>query len=146
MKLLTHCVALLVVSPVIADDVKSVADYKAEAMAVVQPIGVAEAALRLENEDVVFVDVREGDELLEHGKIPGSTHLPRGVLEFYIDPSSGMHMSIFSSDRTVIFYCETGGRSLLAAKLAIDMGVSDALFLEGGYSAWAKSGATTDDN
>jgi rhodanese-related sulfurtransferase len=53
-------------------------------------------------------------------------------------------MDIFSSGKKLIFYCETGGRSLLAAKLALDMGVEDAVYLDGGFKAWAEAdGATT---
>ncbi len=144
MKRLTLLLTVFLVSPIFADEAKSVADYKAEAMAVVELVGVADAKEMLGDEDVVFVDVREGDELLQRGKMPGATHLPRGVLEFYIDPASGMHMRIFSSGKKLVFFCETGGRSLLAAKLAKDMGVSDSVYLEGGFRAWAESGAPVD--
>lgn len=120
---------------------KSVADFKAEAMAAVAAIDVKTARRFLDDKDVVFIDVREGDEVQLHGKIPGSIHLPRGVLEFYIDPASSMHESKFSSGKKVVFYCETGGRSLLAAKLAQDMGVADSVYLEGGFRAWDAAGA-----
>ena len=122
---------------------KSVADYRAEATAVVTAID-AESSLQLVNDDsVVFVDVREAGELADKGKIEGAVHIPRGVLEFYIDPASGMHNEIFSSDKKVVFYCATGGRSVLAAKLAMDMGVKNAAHLEGGFTAWAKAGGAT---
>ncbi len=52
-------------------------------------------------------------------------------------------MNIFSSGKKLIFYCETGGRSLLAAKLARDMGVSDPVYLEGGFTAWVEAGGVT---
>ena len=81
--------------------------------------------------------------LAENGEIEGSVHLPRGVLEFYIDPASAMHMNLFSSDKTIIFYCETGGRSLLAAKLAKDMGVINPVYMDGGFSAWQAPPAGT---
>lgn len=119
---------------------KSVADYRAEATAVVTAID-AENSLQLVNDDsVVFVDVREAGELADKGKIEGAVHIPRGVLEFYIDPASGMHNEIFSSDKKIVFYCASGGRSVLAAKLAMDMGVKDAAHLDGGFAAWAGAG------
>jgi len=124
--------------------VKGVDDYKAEAVAVVVAYDVPNSMELVGDDSVVFVDVREGDELAEHGKIQGAVHVPRGVLEFYIDPKSSYHMDIFSSGKKLIFYCETGGRSLLAAKLALDMGVEDAVYLDGGFKAWAEAdGATT---
>ena len=84
-------------------------------------------------DSVIFVDVREGEEIARLGKIEGAVHVPRGVLEFYIDPYSSLHMELFSSGKKLIFYCETGGRSSLAAKLAMDM--PDAVHLKGGFKA-----------
>lgn len=124
--------------------VKSVEDYKAEAEAVVVAYGVQDSIGLVGDDSVVFVDVREAGELAEHGKIEGAVHLPRGVLEFYIDPKSSLHMDIFSSGKKIVFYCATGGRSLLAAKLAMDMGVSDAAHLEGGFKAWTEAGGATE--
>lgn len=119
-----------------AQAIKSVDDYKAEAEAAVSSIDVVDAKKMIGDDSVVFIDVREGDELDRLGEIKGSVHVPRGVLEFYIDPKSSMHMDVFSSDKQLVFYCATGGRSLLAAKVAKDMGVRDPLYLEGGYKAW----------
>ena len=101
-------------------------------------------SLELVSDDsVIFVDVREGEEIARLGKIEGAVHVPRGVLEFYIDPYSSLHMELFSSGKKLIFYCETGGRSSLAAKLAMDMGVPDAVHLEGGFKAWEETGGAT---
>lgn len=119
---------------------KSVNDYKAEAMAAVSAIDVGVAREFIGDDSVVFVDVREGDEVTTHGYIEGATFVPRGILEFYIDQASPMHNVIFSSGKKVVFYCETGGRSLLAAKLAKDMGVPDPVYLDGGFKAWTDAG------
>jgi len=124
--------------------VKSVEDYKAEAEAVVVAYGVQDSIGLVDDDSVVFVDVREAGELAKHGKIEGAIHVPRGVLEFYIDPKSSLHMDIFSSGKKIVFYCATGGRSLLAAKLAMDMGVSDAAHLQGGFKAWTEAGGATE--
>ncbi len=124
--------------------VKSVDDYKAEAEAAVVAYDVQTTKALVGDAAVIFVDVREGDEIARHGKIAGAVHVPRGILEFTIDPNSSRHMDIFHSGKKVIFYCESGGRSLLAAKLAMDMGVRDPVYLEGGYTAWvAADGVTT---
>lgn len=138
-------IACMILTACAAKDssVRSVADYRAEATAVVTALD-AESSLQLVNDDsVVFVDVREARELADRGKIDGAVHIPRGVLEFYIDPASGMHNEIFSSDKKVVFYCASGGRSVLAAKLAMDMGVKNAAHLEGGFTAWEKAGGAT---
>lgn len=124
--------------------VKSVDDFETEALAAVTSYDVAKAQNLLGDASVIFVDVREPGELAENGKIPGSIHIPRGVLEFSIDPNHPRHNHIFSSGKTVIFYCAGGGRSVLATKLAKDMGVSDPVNLEGGFTAWSKAGGTID--
>ena len=124
--------------------VKSVDDFEAEAIAAITSYDAAKAQTVLGDESVVFVDVREPGELATSGKIPGSIHIPRGVLEYSIDPGHPRHNKIFSSGKTVVFYCAGGGRSVLATKLAKDMGVSNPVNLEGGFSAWAKAGGTID--
>lgn len=134
---LTGCVAQ-------NNSVKSVADFEAEAIAAITSYDTARAQTLLGDDAVVFVDVREAGELAANGKIPGSIHIPRGVLEFSIDPNHPRHNEIFSSGKTVIFYCASGGRSVLATKLAMDMGVSNPVNLDGGFSAWSKAGGTID--
>jgi len=128
------------VMPAHADETaapRSVDDYKAEAAAAVSAITVEDAMRRAAAGEVIFIDVREGDELERLGRIRDAIHVPRGILEFNIDPASSMHKEAFSSDKTLVFYCATGGRSLLAAKLAKDMGVADPVYLEGGFKAWS---------
>lgn len=118
----------------------AVDDYKREAAAAVDGVNVEDLRAMLGRTSVVLVDIRERDEIDSSGMIDGAVHVPRGVLEFYIDPSSSMHMGVFSAGKPVVFYCETGGRSLLAAKLAKDMGIAESVYLEGGYVAWQASG------
>lgn len=120
--------------------VMTVNEYKAQALAAVAAVNAKDWELLVGDDSTLFIDVREGDELAEHGAIEGALHVPRGVLEFYIDPSSSLHMKEFASGKRLIFYCETGGRSLLAAKLAKDMGVADPVFLDGGFRAWQEAG------
>jgi len=133
---------LLSGSVCLGQEIKSVDDYKAEARAAVSSISVIDAQKLVGDDAFVFIDVREGDEVDQLGKIEGSVHVSRGVLEFYIDPESSMHMDVFGSDKQLVFYCATGGRSLLAAKVAKDMGMRNPLYLEGGYNAW-KEGTET---
>jgi len=127
-----------------SNSVKSVDDLETEAVAAITSYDAARAMSLLGDDSVVFVDVREAGELVANGKIPGSVHVPRGVLEYSIDPNHPRHNKIFSSDKTVVFYCAGGGRSILATKLAKDMGVSNPVNLEGGFSAWSKAGGTID--
>lgn len=89
--------------------------------------------------DVVFVDVRDEPELAA-GKVRGAVHASRGMLEFYIDPTSPYHKPAFQPDKAFVFYCKSGGRSALAAQRAQEMGLKNVGSLEGGFPAWEKSG------
>ena len=105
----------------------------------VRGIRVSEASKLIENKDVVFVDVRDITEIKKHGEIPGSMHAPRGMLEFLIDPESRYHRIFFSEEKTFIFYCAIGWRSVLAAKTVQDMGIEKVAHLIGGFDAWETS-------
>ena len=76
-----------------------------------------EDALKLlDRPDVVFVDVREGEELQKTGKLKGAVHVPRGFLEFQADPTSPTHQPEFGGDKKLVLYCGSGNRSVLGAK------------------------------
>lgn len=112
-------------------------DLLAQADAVVRSVEVADMAAV--PEDVVMVDIRDPRELEREGMIPDAFHAPRGMLEFWIDPESPYHKPKFAEQKTFVFYCASGWRSLLAAKIAQEMGL-DARSLRGGFSEWKKSG------
>jgi rhodanese-related sulfurtransferase len=94
--------------------------------------------------DTVIVDIRDVRELEREGRIPGSFHAPRGLLEFWVDPKSPYHKPIFAEDKTFIIHCASGWRSLLATKLLQDMGLKPVLNLEGGFAAWKEAGGTVE--
>ena len=111
----------------------------AEADALVQSVSAREMVLKLGGDDVVMVDIRETRELEREGMIPGSFHAPRGMLEFWIDTESPYHKPAFATAKTFVFYCASGWRSLLAARLAQEMGL-ETRSLRGGFSEWKKDG------
>ena len=115
--------------------IKSAASLVKEAMADVPAISAEEALPLLQSESFVFVDLRDGNEQAR-GVIPGAIASSRGLMEFHIDPESPGHNPAFNQDKTYIFYCASGGRSALAAKVAMDMGLSPVLNLVGGIAAW----------
>lgn len=108
----------------------------AEANAVIETVSVPDLLYLLEDTGAVLVDVRETVEREHDGAIPGSVHVPRGLLEFQADPESPMYNNALQPDRQIILYCGTGGRSALAAKTLLDMGYEDVSSLAGGYAAW----------
>ena len=90
----------------------------AEAEAKVKTLSVEEAQVLSGRDDTVFVDLRDPREREREGKMPGAFHCPRGMLEFWIDPESPYHKPRFAEGKTYVFYCASGWRSLLAARLA----------------------------
>ena len=117
----------------------------ARAEAEVETLSVAEAQPLLGQEDVVFVDLRDVRELQREGKIPGAWHVPRGLLEFWIDPESPYYKPLFQESKRFIFYCNLGWRSALAAQVAKIMGLERVCHLDGGLTAWVAAGGAVEN-
>ncbi|MGI9451471.1 MAG: rhodanese-like domain-containing protein [Geminicoccaceae bacterium] len=118
---------------------KSAVDLVNEANAELDKVDAEGAKALLGRVDVVFVDVRENSEMAQ-GRIPGAVHVPRGVLEFIADPASPMHNEALATDKQLVIYCATGGRSALAGKTLKDMGAKKVTNLMGGIAAWREAG------
>ena len=110
----------------------------------IDTISIEEAKRQVGTESVLFVDVRETQEVQNTGGIPGHLHVPRGFLEFIVDPDSPMHKTELSSGKRLVLYCASGGRSALAAKTLQDMGVDNVCHIAGGFTAWVESGGLVD--
>ncbi len=91
-------------------------------------------------EGAVLVDVREEDELHVWGWIRDSVWAPRGMLEFWADPTDRRHRVEFNPDRRLVLYCSTGERSAIAAATLRSMGYRDVSVLDGGIEAWKREG------
>ena len=123
---------------------KSVMAMVAEADAQVRKVEIDEALALHGRDDVAFIDLRDIRELAKTGRIAGARHVPRGMLEFWIDPESPYHKDFFAEDRTFVFYCAGAWRSALAAKTADDMGLAPVAHLGGGIQAWIDAGGPVD--
>lgn len=104
----------------------------------------AEAAALISDPGTLFIDVRDVRELAKTGRIPGAKHCPRGMLEFWIDPQSPYHKSLFAQDGRFLFYCASGWRSALSAQTAKEMGLQNVTHLKGGITAWLEAGLPVD--
>ena len=122
---------------------KTAQQLVAEAMREVRTLTLDEArALHGEAQPgVLFVDLRDVRELEREGVVPGAIHAPRGVLEFWVDPSSPYHKAVFTPGRQLVLFCAAGWRSALAAKTLQDMGMPHISHIEGGFTAWKAAGA-----
>lgn len=116
-----------------------------EALAAIRTLTVDEARALHERADVLFVDLRDPRELEREGRIPGAFHCPRGMLEFWIDPASPYAKPQFQQDKTFVFFCAAGWRSALSTFQAQRMGLSPVAHIDGGFSAWKKSGAPVEE-
>jgi rhodanese-related sulfurtransferase len=112
----------------------------AAAEAQVSHVTAAEAVAMLGRPDVVIVDIRDPREIQREGRIPGSFHAPRGMLEFWVDPESPYHKPVFAEDKTFVIHCASGWRSLLATEVLQRMGLGPVLNMKGGFSAWKDAG------
>lgn len=119
-------------------------ELMARAEAEVRSVSHHEAQPLMEDEGTVFVDIRDVRELERDGLIPGAKHAPRGMLEFWIDPESPYHKPWFAEERTFVFYCASGWRSLLATQVAQDMGLK-AASLTGGFGDWKRAGLPVEE-
>lgn len=107
---------------------------------------LVEEAIRLHGgEGVQFVDIRDVRELRREGRVPGAFHCPRGMLEFWIDPDSPYHKSVFAQDKRFVFFCAGGLRSALATDTARRMGLKPVAHIEGGFDAWKRAGGPVED-
>ena len=116
----------------------------AEAKSLVAAITPDELAAIAHRDDVLVVDVRDHDEVAVTGIIEGAVHVTRGKLEFCADPASPFHKPIFSTDKTVVLYCQSGGRGSLCAKALLDLGYAEVRNLDGGFKAWVEYGGAVE--
>ena len=98
-----------------------------------------------ENPDVLLLDIREIQERVDLGTIPGTQHAPRGMLEFWADPASVYYRDWFREDRRTVLFCAAGSRSAFAVKALRDMGFKDVAHLEVGFNGWRQAGEAVED-
>ncbi len=111
----------------------SVRELLAKVKAEIREVDPLEASARLG--DAAFLDVREADEYAQ-GAIPGSVHLPRGMLELQVEGA------LPAKDAPVVVYCAGGVRSAFAAKALAELGYSDVVSMTGGFNQWKDEGRT----
>lgn len=119
------------------------ADMVAAARARITEVETADAIAMADDPNVVIVDIRDPRERAK-GKIPGSVHAPRGMVEFWVDPDSPYHRDVFAqAGKTYLFHCASGWRSALTVATLQDMGF-EASHLKDGYTDWVAQGGPTE--
>lgn len=97
------------------------------------------------NDDLLLLDLREIQERVDLGTIPGSIHVPRGMMEFWASPASPYYRDYFQENRRTVVFCAGGGRSILAVLALKDMGFSDVAHVEEGFRGWKEGGHDVED-
>ena len=116
--------------------IKSSQTLVTEALSEVKTITVDEA-LKLSNENkCTLIDIREKGELDKTGRIENSNHIPRGMLEFWLDPEGPYFKSgKIDMSKEMVLFCAGGLRSALAVKSLKEMGFEKVSHIDGGFAA-----------
>ena len=107
-------------------------------------IDISEAQRLLETGEAVPIDVREEAEFKTLPRLADAVSIPRSHLEFKCDPASPNFEPALDTGKTLLVYCRSGGRALLAAKTMTDMGVTNVRLL-GGIQDWMAKGGDVED-
>src|SRR5207244_12528904 len=105
---------------------KTVGQMVEEAKTRIENLSVEQVETEMARGDVQVVDIRDVRERKKLGFIPGSTHVPRGMLEFWLDPTSHYSTGKLDPTKRIIRHCAGGQRSALAAHAPRDMGLPNA--------------------
>tara|TARA_Y100000591_G_scaffold184717_1_gene159486 strand:- start:365 stop:763 length:399 start_codon:yes stop_codon:yes gene_type:complete len=117
-------------------DIKSSQKLVEEANNSIETIGPKEVKKLMEKNEITLIDVRDIRELWRDGTIENSKHIPRGMLEFWLDPNSSYYQENKIKDtKKMVFFCAMGFRSALATKTLVDMGFKNVANAEGGFDA-----------
>ena len=120
--------------------IKSIQSIVSEAMSEIKTISADEANVMIEENSCNLIDIREINELEKTGKVENSVHIPRGMLEIYLDPSSAFFQNgKLDKDKEIVLFCAGGVRSALAVKSLKEMGYEKISHIDGGFGSIARS-------
>ena len=121
-------------------NIKSSQSLVSEALKIIKTITPEEALkLSIENK-CTLIDIREKGELDKTGRVENSNHIPRGMLEFWLDPDGPYFKSgKIDMNKEMVLFCAGGLRSALAAKSLKEMGFEKVSHVDGGFAAISQS-------
>ncbi len=119
---------------------KTIGQMVDEARQRIQNLSIEELRAEMARGGVQVVDIRDVRERQKLGYIPGSIHVPRGMLEFWLDPTSQYYTGKVDPEKRIVLHCAGGHRSALAADVLREMGFPDVAHLEPGFNGWAAAG------
>tara|TARA_Y100000591_G_scaffold331231_1_gene364487 strand:+ start:867 stop:1250 length:384 start_codon:yes stop_codon:yes gene_type:complete len=120
--------------------IKSAQSLIQKALSEVKTINTNEALNLFKENKCNLIDIRDIRELERDGKVENAVHIPRGMLEFWIDPNSQYFKEgKLDLKKEMVLFCAAGARSALAAKTLQDMGFEKVSHIEGGFGAIKQS-------
>ncbi len=121
--------------------IKSSQKLVEEAIKSIETLSSDKVKALVDKNEINLIDVRDIRELWREGTIENSKHIPRGMLEFWLDPSSSyFRENNFDMNKKMVLFCALGLRSALATKSLVDMGFKNVAHVEGGFDAMKRSG------
>ena len=121
--------------------IKSSQTLVSEALKEIKTISTDEAHKMADDKQCNLIDIRDVRELQKEGQVEGANHIPRGMLEFWLDPNSSYYQENKIKDsKKMVFFCAMGFRSALATKALVDMGFKNVANADGGFDALKKVG------
>ncbi len=122
-------------------NIKSIQNLVSEAMHEIKTINADEAYQKFEKNNCNLIDIREINELDNTGRVEGASHIPRGMLEVYLDPNSPIIQNgQVDKNKELILFCAGGVRSALAVKSLKEMGYEKISHIDGGFAAMSNNG------
>ena len=122
-------------------NIKSSQKLVEEALNSIETLNSRDVKKLLEKNEITLIDVRDIREIWKEGTIENSKHIPRGMLEFWLDPESTYYQANKIKDvKKMVLFCALGWRSALATKSLIEMGFKNVAHVEGGFDALKNAG------
>ena len=120
--------------------IKSAQTLVQEAYSEIKTINTNQALKLFKENKCNLIDIRDVRELEKEGRVENSVHIPRGMLEFWMDPNSQYFKEgKLDFKKEMVLFCAAGARSALAAKSLQDMGFEKVSHIEGGFSSIKQS-------
>ena len=120
--------------------IKPIQTLVSEALKEIKTINVDQAFKMVQDNNCNLIDIRESDELNVAGRIDGANHIPRGMLEVYLDPNSPVIQNgQIDKNKEFVLFCAGGVRSALAVKSLKEMGYEKISHIDGGFAAMSNS-------
>ena len=121
--------------------VKSSKTLIAEALKEIETLDSTKVKELHDKKESTLIDIRDIRELWNTGKVEGALHIPRGMLEFWLDKESPYYRKEkFQDNKKIILFCAAGSRSALATKTLKEMGFNNVAHIDGGFQSMQLEG------